>query len=71
MNTGDVKNLAKKTGRTAETLIDGASALKRAQTILQHADETMREFAKSKPVMATAVAAAAGYLLGRAVARAT
>jgi ElaB/YqjD/DUF883 family membrane-anchored ribosome-binding protein len=71
MNTDDVKDMAQDAGRKAKSMVQDESPIERAQELLKHADETVRDFAKNQPVMATAVAAAAGYLLGRAIARAT
>jgi ElaB/YqjD/DUF883 family membrane-anchored ribosome-binding protein len=50
---------------------DEDSPLNRARSAANNADKTLRTFAKNQPIAAVLVAVAAGYLFGRAVAKAT
>ena len=70
MNSKDVKGMAQQAGRKIQTLVHDESPIERLQEAAQSADHNIRHFAKTQPVLAMGMAVIAGYLVGRAVARA-
>jgi len=69
MNTQDVKGMAQQAGRKLQTIVQDDSPMGRLQDVAQSADHNIRQFSKTQPVLALGIAIAAGYLVGRAMAR--
>jgi len=71
MNQKDVKDVAQQAGRKIQSLVQDESPIERIQEAARSADENVRQFAKAQPVLAMGIAVVAGYLVGRALARAS
>lgn len=71
MNKDDIQGMAQEAGRKVKNMVQDESGVERLRDAAQHADKTVRDFARAQPVMALVVAIGAGYLVGRAIARIT
>lgn len=71
MDTSDVKDMAQDAKSKLQDFVSDESPLERVRSAAEQIDDTVRGFAKEQPVAALIVALAAGYLVGRAVAKVT